>query len=416
MMPIRFGSSAAEQAFQLHYGAVPVTIGLFTVLMGAVVHIGSFFIGVLRPDLPTETVATQQSVLSLASIFLYLGHFALLGKQRFILSRGLHSVWHRVLHATGMLSWIKPQECVGYCQLLWQHRLFLVHFVGAATRIPVGWYWFGGVLSCLVLAAVDVVDSNGSCGQSPACLLSALQAHAAEDMWQKKDMWQLLQNVLVATLRSSRVFAVDVVLPGLLLTWLELRARRAWWQQQQASQQQLLQQIRSEAAAHNSSKTKVAQAAAAAAATAAGCDCSSSKHEAPATATAYIPQNYHQSFRHCLQNTAAAETLPVGSLSSQQQPAAPVLELSSVLKRATTAAAPAAALAAVPVAAAPAGSPAPASVTAAPAAAASVGPYATAQAPPHPHPHPLLYSSPVGRRVVSFNFVAAPGGEAGKVQ
>jgi hypothetical protein len=401
VMPTRFASSAAEQAFQIDYGALPVTIGLVTVAMGAVFHVCSFCIGMLRPDLSAGTFATQQSVLSLASIIMYLGHYAWLGKQKFILSRGFHSVWHRVLHATGMLSWTKPQECVGYCPLLWQHRLFLVHFVGAATRIPVGWYWFGGVLSWLALAAVDVVDSNGTCGQSPACLLSAVQAHASEDAW------LFVQSILVTTLRSVRVFAVDVVLPGLLLMWLELRARRAWWQQRQ---QQLLQQLRSEAAAANSSSKQQAAEAAAAGARAAGFNCSCSKHAAKVlqAVTAIIPQNGDKNSQQCLQTAAAAGILPVGILPIPQQPAAPVLDLSSVCQRATAAAAPAASIA--PAAAAAAATPA--------AAAASVSSHRTAQAPSlshhhhHPNqPHPLLYRSPVGRRAVSFKFAAAPGGE-----
>uniref|UniRef100_A0A383VGI1 Uncharacterized protein n=1 Tax=Tetradesmus obliquus TaxID=3088 RepID=A0A383VGI1_TETOB len=87
------------------------------------------------------------------------------------------------------------------------------------------------------MAAVDVVDPGGGCAQALACLMSALQSHTA------RGKWLLLHNILDTVLRNNRVFAVDVVLPGLLLTWLELRACHAWWQQQQARQQ-------SEAAAH----------------------------------------------------------------------------------------------------------------------------------------------------------------------
>jgi hypothetical protein len=305
-MPLRFASSEAERAFQLHYGAMPVTIGLVIAVMGACVHVAYIFQGVLLPDArSTAAFNTQQTVLSMASIMLYLGHYALLGKQHFILHRGFHSVWHRVLHATGLLSWIKPGGCAAavYCQLMWQHRLFLVHFVGAITRIPVGWYWSGGIMSWLAMATVDVLDPGRGCGQSPSCLISALQTQAAGDKW------LLLHNIMATTLRSSRVFALDVVLPGLLLTWLELRARRAWWQQQQARQQQALRQLRSEAAANKKQQAEAAcksrQLTAATSAERGSCKVPAAAALVP---TQTKPQLQQQQQHHCSSSVALRDT------------------------------------------------------------------------------------------------------------
>ncbi|KAF6265780.1 hypothetical protein COO60DRAFT_762122 [Scenedesmus sp. NREL 46B-D3] len=94
-----------------------------------------------------------------------------------------------------------------------------MHLVGAIARIPCGWFWFGGVVSRLAAVAVDVADPSVAC-ESTVCVLTALQAQAAANPW------QLLFDIMCIALRSSPVFAVDVVLPGLLLTWLELRARQ----------------------------------------------------------------------------------------------------------------------------------------------------------------------------------------------
>jgi hypothetical protein len=258
-MILGFSDPGAEQAFQLQYGWPACAAGIAATTMGLLAHCMYALRALLHPQhcaFPAHIL--HNAAASIAAGVFYLALYVIFGKQRFVISRGLHSVWQRMLFAVGVLFYSRPGSCAaaGYCQVLWQHRLFLVHLVGAGARVPCGWYWFGGAVSWLLAVAVDVVDPGAAC-ESVLCVLAALQSQAAADPR------QLLHDVVYIALCSARVFAVDVVLPGLLLTWLELRARRAWWQQQQQQQRQQrqLQQTRSEAAAANSS-SKAATAAA----------------------------------------------------------------------------------------------------------------------------------------------------------
>uniref|UniRef100_A0A383VC38 Uncharacterized protein n=1 Tax=Tetradesmus obliquus TaxID=3088 RepID=A0A383VC38_TETOB len=233
------------------------------------------------------------------------------------------------------------------------------------------------------------------------CVLAALQSQAAADPK------LLLRSIFATALRNSRVFAVDVVLPGLLLTWLELRARRAWWQQQQARQQQLLLQLRSEAAAHKKENDE----AAAAAAPAAGPSCSA----APQPQSS-LPPAHQDSI-----SAASSNPFPDAINAHLQTPATPA------------AAAAAAAPLPVPAATVPssaAAAPAPAPPPALQPAAADAGAmsmHAGAAVPlpaavsthahgaaaalqlPGQQQRSALYRSPVQRCVVSLKFSEAPG-------
>jgi hypothetical protein len=55
-----FASSEAERAFQLHYGALPVAIGLVIGVMGACVHVASFVKGVLLADASSTAAFNTQ--------------------------------------------------------------------------------------------------------------------------------------------------------------------------------------------------------------------------------------------------------------------------------------------------------------------------------------------------------------------
>jgi hypothetical protein len=220
-MVLGFADTRAEQAFQLEYGWPACAVGLITTAMGLLAH-GMYVVrALLLPDQGCAFVPQiWHSAVSMGAGIFYLALYALLGRQRFVVGRGVHSVWQRLLFATGVLFYSRPGNCAaaGYCQLLWQHRLFLIHVVGSLARIPCGWFRFGGAVSWLVAVAVDVVDPGVAC-ESVVCVLLSLQSQMTADPW------RLLHYVICSSLRSSRVFAVDVVLPGLLLTWLELEGQ-----------------------------------------------------------------------------------------------------------------------------------------------------------------------------------------------
>jgi hypothetical protein len=349
--------------------------------MGLLVH---GVLALLLPDVaPFTTAQIWHTVVSIATAANFLIMYAMLGKERFVLVRGIHSVWHRLLFAAGVLFYSRPSDCAaaGYCRLLWQHRLLFVHLVGSLGRNPFGLYWFGGVLSWVAAVAVDVADPGATC-ESIVCVLAALQTQAAANPR------LFMHNIARMCVRSSRVFALDVVLPGLLLTWLELRARRAWWQQQQqARQQQALSQLHSEAAA--------------AAKGAAGPSSSTVTTEQQPNALHQQQQQQqastvdHMPGVHCHPAlTADTELTPVQPATAALQAPTPTLQL------------PAAAAAAAPAGAAqtPAGAPAAPPDAAArmlqPAASHGLRPAGRGS---------VLYRSPVQRCIVSLKFSKAPG-------
>jgi pyruvate/2-oxoglutarate dehydrogenase complex dihydrolipoamide acyltransferase (E2) component len=280
--------------------------------------------------------------------------------------------------------------------MLWKHGLLFVHVVGSLGRNPSGLYWFGGVVSWLAAVAVDVADPGVTC-ETIVCVLAALQAQAAADPK------LLLHNMMRMCMRSSRVFALDVVLPGLLLTWLELRARRAWWQQQQARQQQALRQLRSEAAANK--KQQAAAAAVASAQAAAGPSSRTAVTQPQAKRILRQQQQQQQPVStgnhkpgvHCDPSRQAANQLPV-----QAETAAAAASTQAPQPASSPAVAAAAALAAAPAGAVQVQAGAALSL---PAAAAEMLPAAL----PGPRRGSVLYRSPVQRSIVSLKFSKAPG-------
>jgi hypothetical protein len=366
--------------------------------MGLLAHGMYVLQALLSADACASTAHIWYNAVSMAAGVLQLALFALMGKDRFVVSRGVHSVWQRLLFATGVLFNSRPGNCAaaGYCQLLWQHRLFLVHLVGAVARVPCLWFWIGGVVSWLAAVAVDVADPGVTC-ETIVCVLAALQKEMTE-----QPLW-FMNEVIWVAVYSSRVFALDVVLPGLLLTWLELRARRAWWQQQQERQQQALRHLRSESAANKKQQAAAAAVAAAAAAAAAA---------ATASMTAAASSSSSSS--------SAALTAP--RMQHQQEPPVtftPASLTSNQVNRGSAAAG---------VTAKPAGVSTNAAVTSAEHAAAPAGAMRTQQGGPFPYPaavslpvqklppaqhgqqcRRVLCCSPVQRYIVSLKFSKAPG-------
>jgi hypothetical protein len=341
-------------------------------------HAAFLIRGLLAPAYSAATALhIWHTALSVATNFVYAAMCALLAKQR-VASSDINSIVDGLVHTAGRLQ--TPctfSEAAYCCRVLWRHKLWVEKRLGTVSCTPAGWFWIGGSVSWLVAVAVDTLNAVGSCGMSPACLLLSA-SQAASPM-------HLLGNMISMCMRSSRVFAVDVVLPGLLLTWLELRARRAWWQQQQqARQQQAPSDEAAAAAPAHKSKQQVA--------TIAGSWCASSK-AATLPATPSSPAHSKRAAQATQPLTRAAS--PAGSTGS-------TMSCSSTHQLADTQAINGNIHSAAASALAGCRTP-PAALTAAAAAAAQ------------PAPHPLLYRSPVGRRLVAFKFAAAPGGEGLRV-
>jgi hypothetical protein len=205
-MALAFPDQEAERAFQLSYGWPGCAVGLGAAVMGILVHGLLMLQALLLHD--ARALTTPQiwhAAVSIATGFNFTVMYAVLGRERFIRTRGVQSIWHRLCTAAGVLYYSRPGDCAaaGYCRLLWQHRLLPIHVFGALGRNTHGLYWAGGIVSWLVAVAVDVVDPNVTC-ECVVCVPAALQAQAADNPK------LLLLNILSTLLRSSRV---------LLLMW-----------------------------------------------------------------------------------------------------------------------------------------------------------------------------------------------------
>jgi hypothetical protein len=131
--------------------------------MGFFVHSLLVLRALLLPDAkPFTNAQIWHTAVSLATAANFVLMYVVFGRDRFVITRGIHSVWHRILFATGVLFYSRPSGCAaaGYCRLLWQHRLLPVHLVGSLGRNTTGLYWFGGIVSWLAAVAVDVADPN----------------------------------------------------------------------------------------------------------------------------------------------------------------------------------------------------------------------------------------------------------------
>lgn len=228
---IPFWDAAAERAFQLHYAGQTVPLQLVASTMGLFVLLASLLKALLFSKADAASlVQLWVRIAYICDIFVVVG---ILGLEGHTLCMGPYSVWKRLVLATGLGFYLRPVDCSFYCGLLWRHRLLTIHVVTALVRTPAMYYWIGGVVCHLAAAAVEVADRTASCDHSLSCLLSRFKEAADSPS-------MLLQRIALTAAGNSKLFLVDVALPGLVLSWYELRARRGWLrlQLQQRRQQQ----------------------------------------------------------------------------------------------------------------------------------------------------------------------------------
>jgi hypothetical protein len=343
--PFWFSDPIAERAFRLHFArgsatrhVIASTLGMLLLLL----QLASAAAG--YSDVPVCKVLVRMTWI--VDFFVV---YSVLGWEQCTLCLGPYSTWKRLL-ATCYFWQLAKVVSSGISV----HKYLLVlHSADAIARPASVWYWSGSMLCWL---AVLVMDSwIGPVGA--AAMLQRMTKAASSN--------------------SSGMLLLDVVLPGLVLLWWELKMRKAW-----LAQHWLAGQL----------------SAAAAAATGAGTAAPPAAVPTPGSPVDLAQQQQQE-------KTEAQQLQPACSASS-----------SSSGSEAQHAAMPATLHALAPAGACP---PTAAAASAAAgshsnAAAAANGAVALAlqQQQQGMLPNRLRYRSLVSRRVVSFKFTQAPGEDA----
>jgi hypothetical protein len=312
--------------------------------------------------------------------------YCMLGWEQYTLCLGPYSVWKRLLATCYFWQLSKYREPD------WSVHKYLVvmHSAAAFARPASGWYWAGSLICWL---AVVCMDAWG--GAFTACSAAAAL------------------HCMTSAASSSRcmLLLVDLLVPGLVLAWFELKARKSWMQQQR----------------QHPARQRIHIAPAAAAATrvpAAATQQLAEKQPAEEAPKVGASLTCSSSSSSQMAEQAGAKTLqPGGKPLTEEAP-----QLGAVLSHSSsssssrqsaiqpmalpTAAAAPAALA--PAGVAEAGCDAAAGSNTGSAAAAAVAAVGDAvqqrsRSTRTSSGSSLLYRSPVGRRVVSFKFTQAPG-------
>lgn len=231
MLRLWFADAAAERAFQLHYGSLSSVAVLIVCLAGLLTHVVKLFKTLLpagayhaAPYTPAQVQHLWARMVMFAAVLIM---YPVFGWEGFVLHRGVTAIWAQLLFACGCVVIRRPAEC-GLCAAIWRHRLVFINVTAVVALTPACWYWFGGVLCWLVGAAADVADpGSATCGHSLPCLLAAMHDKIVGNPA------QFMLSTIVTAVGNNTVLLVDVVVPGVLLTWLEVKSRRGWLQRNQ---------------------------------------------------------------------------------------------------------------------------------------------------------------------------------------
>jgi hypothetical protein len=156
--------------------------------------------------------------------------YLVLGPERYITTfRGSYTTAARIMLSSGL----------GINGRLKQQRVLLLHLAACLSRHPVRIYWIGGAASWVVAALVDAADPLGTCRQSLPCLLDAVWRFVTASADGAAAGGAAGRIVQALSSCCSLQHLAGVALPGVLLCYIELRARRAWLPlEQQAAPQQ----------------------------------------------------------------------------------------------------------------------------------------------------------------------------------
>jgi hypothetical protein len=222
-----FSDPAHERRFQLAYGAAGSLLDVNACAMGTLLLLASFVKDWLHPAATTAAATSRFIMLCLmaTSVLAYL----VLGPERYVTALRIpYTSASRILLAAGL----------GISGRLKHQRLLLFHLALCLSRHQASAFWIGGVACWLVAALVDAADPFGTCGQSLPCLLDAIQRFVTgpADIAAAGGVAGRIVQALSSCCGLQHL--AGVVLPGLLLCYIEMRARRAWLALEQRARQQ----------------------------------------------------------------------------------------------------------------------------------------------------------------------------------
>eukprot|EP00775_Hariotina_reticulata_P011677 gene11677-11820_t len=192
---------------------------------------------------------------------------AVLGQAQYIRIRGVLGVAIGVLLASGLGFTLSPTSCQWW-QVPWRYRLLFMNMGRVIAPLPCFWYWVSAAFCWVAALVVDAADPTAACGQSITCLTGAVQELVVRSAATAASQPVLLAGQVLTTFFSStgRSYLAQCLLPGLLLSIWELKARRAWATRQH--QLQIQHHHRAPVAARNHPGHAAASGPQAAAATA----------------------------------------------------------------------------------------------------------------------------------------------------
>eukprot|EP00775_Hariotina_reticulata_P011847 gene11847-11991_t len=154
---------------------------------------------------------------------------AVLGQALYIRIRGVLGVATGVLLASS-LGFTPGKTRCQWWQVPWRYRLLFLNMGRVVAPLPCFWYWVSAALSWVAAMVVDAADPTAACVHSNTCLTGAVQELVVRSAATAASRPVLFGGQVLTTILSStsRSYLAQCLLPGLLLSIWELKARRAW--------------------------------------------------------------------------------------------------------------------------------------------------------------------------------------------
>eukprot|EP00775_Hariotina_reticulata_P006501 gene6501-6729_t len=215
---------AAESQFQLHHFGHTFWLDLTTCVLILLYNL----INVIKAAvLSKSTIYFSNIWITWVLPAVVLVHMLLLGRARYIRYRGMLSIGSRMLFSFGLASNSCPTGCK-WCMVLWRHRFVLTSWGHVLGSVNAYFYWVGAAAGWLVADLSDAADPAGMCGHSLNCKADAVRdVVASAAVTARSNPSNLAMQILASiSSRNSLYHLADVLLPGLVLTYLEYKARR----------------------------------------------------------------------------------------------------------------------------------------------------------------------------------------------
>ena len=216
LSPHAFEDAQEELSFQSWRTRKPD--GLFCSCL-FVVDVIQLVLGCLSGQCPSTAPALRA-----ATNGIIIASLALLSESSYQYIRGPVVLLFRVFSAFGLGLSVRPDQG-RFSSAIFEARLLYPSIASAFFANPPYWYWLGSVLCFVTAVLVDTAVPYSVCEGSFSCQLSVLSASFQRPA-------ELLQAALQS--RAAWLHSLNLLLAGLLLHVLEIKARHAWDMHQRA--------------------------------------------------------------------------------------------------------------------------------------------------------------------------------------